>query len=177
MADKITRDPFEDEVEDVFSKERYEEKTIICPQCGGKVKPNSQYCPFCGSKLETVKEEEEEPVEEKNEIAEAPKPKKPRYDANHRLIREEGDEAPKEFVSSKDYKYGDGKGHSLSTLSLYNLGFAFVCPVIPFLIGLIGLATKNTKDRKMFKISIVVNLLVTIVEFVLIYLKATGKIN
>ena len=174
MAEKITRDPFEDEVEDVFSKERYEEKTIICPQCGGKVKPGSQYCTYCGSKLETV-DEDQPKVEEK--IEEVPKPKKPRYDANHRLIREDGDEAPKEFVSSKDYKYGDGKGHSLSTLSLYNLGFAFVCPIIPFIIGMIGLSTKNTKDKKMFKISIVVNILITIVEIILIYFKATGKIN
>ena len=175
MADKFTKDPFEDEVEDVFSKERYEEKTIICPQCGGKVKPGSQYCTYCGSKLETV-DEEQPKIEEKIEEAPA-KPKKPRYDANHRLIREDGDETPKEFVSSKDYKYGDGKGHSLSTLSLYNLGFAFVCPIIPFIIGMIGLSTKNTKDKKMFKISIVVNILITIVEIILIYFKATGKID
>ena len=174
MADKFTKDPFEDEVEDVFSKERYEEKTIICPQCGGKVKPGSQYCTYCGSKLETV-DEDQPKVEEK--IEEAPKPKKPRYDANHRLIREDGDETPKDFVSSKDYKYGDGKGHSLSTLSLYNLGFAFVCPIIPFIIGMIGLSTKNTKDKKMFKISIVVNILITLVEIILIYFKATGKID
>ena len=158
MADRIDDKPI-DEVEDVFSQET----KIICPQCGAKVSSGESYCPQCGAKLETVKEE----------ILEKPKSKKPRYDANHRLIREEGDEAPKEYVPSEEYKYGDGKGHSLSTISLYTLGFAFFIPIIPFIIGLIGLSTKNEKDKKFFKIAIIVNLIVTIATFAYVFWQLT----
>lgn len=136
---------------------------VKCPTCGAMVNADAAYCPVCGAKLEPIKVEKKE---------EAPKPKakkKPRYDANHRLIREDGDEAPKEdFVASEEYKYGDGKGHSVSVLSYYNLIAACFIPVFPFIFGLLGLATKNDKDRKLFKISILVNLIVSMAEIIYI---------
>ena len=186
MATKKNVDPFDDEktVDDVFDTKHTEENVIICPQCGARVKPNAQYCTYCGSKLETVKEDEEQPkVDEEVENVfedEEPKPaapKKPRYDEHHRLIREDG-EAPKEnFVSSENYKYGDGKGHSVSTISLYWLGASFFLPIIPFIVSLMFLGTKNEKDKKIFKASMVINVIITIIEVVVIYLKATGKID
>lgn len=178
MADRIQKDPFDDEItKDVFKDA---EREVKCPQCGGIVAANAKYCKYCGSKLETVDDpKDDEEVENVFEEEKKPAaPKKPRYDEHHRLIREDGDEAPKEnFVSSKDYKYGDGKGHSVSTLSMYTLGAAFFIPVIPFIFAILGLATKNDKDKKLFKAATVVNLIVTIVEIVLLYLKITGKIN
>lgn len=158
-------DPFvkEENVENVFD----DKPQVKCPTCGAWVDADASYCPICGAKLETVKVE-------KKEEAEAPKaPKKPRYDENHRLIVEDGEEAPKDFVPSHKYKYGDGKGHSVSMLSLYILAAAFFIPVAPLIFALFGLSSENEKDRKLFKIAIVVNIIVTVIEAVSIWWQIT----
>ena len=162
------QDPFEDNdnVKDVFVNT----SKSICPFCGSEVEGNSSFCPNCGGKLESIKPKEEEKAEV---ISEPKAPKKPRYDENHRLIREEGDEAPADYVPSHQYKYGDGKGHSISLLSIYDLVFAFFVPIVPLIVGLFGLSTENKKDRKLFAIAIVVNIIFTIIEAVYIWWQIT----
>ena len=150
----------DENIQDVFN----DKPQVKCPTCGAMVAADAPYCPVCGAKLEPIK------VESPATTPAPKKSKKPRYDANHRLIREDGDEAPSEnYVPSHEYKYGDGKGHSLSVLSYYNLIAACFIPVFPFIFGLFGLATKNEKDKKLFKISIIVNILVSIAEIVYLY--------
>ena len=150
MAEKKINDVFDDEVEDVFEKEKFVKK---CKTCGAEIETDAQYCPMCGSKIG-------ESVDNAVEEIEAPKgPIKPRP-------LKKGEKVEKSATPTQEYKYGDG--YSVSSLSLCALYGCWAFPVISFIMSLIGLSTKNPKDKKLFKIALVLDVIFFVIHVILI---------
>ena len=136
--------------------------TKKCPTCGADLESDAQFCPYCGAQIgESVKTQEVQEDAPKKPLA--PRPLK------------KGEKVRHSATPTKEYKYGDG--YSISSLSLFTLYASWAIPLVTLIVALLGLTTKNPKDKKLFKIGIILSVVFLIVQVVLIVLQATGTVD